>query len=301
MFKLDREQMVCHIGDVQVGGQPGERPTVLVGSIFFARHRIVQDPQRGLFDELKAQTLLVSEEEASEFSGNPRFVDPVADTSEALIRYIKFLSDKTTAPILVDSPLATVRLETLRHFAGTNLMPRLIYNSISEDSTEGELAAIRESGIESAILLAFSTKAMRPSQRVRLLEEKLIPAAHSAGIKNMLVDVGVLDIASASWSALSIREVKSALGLPTGCAPANAMCTWEKAKARGDLPYTAAMATTLAMMVSQGADFLLYGPMRFAPWVYSAVGAANALQGYAGRITGVRPASDQHPMFRVLQ
>lgn len=301
MLRFDREQISCRIGDVELGGQPGERPTVLVGSIFFARHKIVQDAQRGLFDRDKALALLQCEEEASRFSGNPRFIDPVADTSEALIRYIEFLAKETTAPILVDSPLPAVRLAALSHFAGTEVMPRLVYNSISEDHTVEELAAIRDSGIKNAIVLAFSSKAMRPVQRVKLLEEHLLPAARSAGIENILVDVGVLEIASVGWSALSIREVKATLGLPTGCAPANAMCTWEKMKSRGDQPYTAAMASTLAMLVSQGADFLLYGPMRFAPWVYPAVGGANALQAYSGRLTGTRPANNQHPLFRLLQ
>ncbi|HOU24774.1 MAG TPA: tetrahydromethanopterin S-methyltransferase subunit H [Anaerolineae bacterium] len=301
MFKFERDQITCRIGSVELGGQPGERPTVLIGSIFFAHHKIVQDSQRGLFDRSKALALLHSEEEASSFSGNPRFIDPVADTSEALIRYIEFLAAQTTAPILVDSPLSAVRMETLRHFAGTEVMPRLIYNSLSEDCTAEELVAIRESGLKNAIVLAFSTRAMRPGQRVKLLEERLLPAARSAGIENVLVDVGVLDIASASWSALAIREVKTALGLPTGCAPANALCTWHKMASRGDPPYTAAMASTLAMLVSQGADLLLYGPMRFAPWVYPAVGAANALQAYSGRLTGVRPASAEHPLFRLLQ
>lgn len=301
MFKFDREQTVCRIGGVELGGQPGERPTALIGSIFFARHKIVQDPQRGLFDREKALALLHSEAEASAFSGNPSLIDPVADTSEALIHYIEFLAEQTTAPILVDSPLPSVRVEALRHFAGTNIMPRLVYNSISEERTEEELAAIRESGIKNAIVLAFSTRAMRPAQRLSLLEEQLLPAARSAGIENILVDVGVLDIASAGWSAVAIREVKAALGLPTGCAPANAMCTWEKMKSRGDDPYTATMASTLALLVSQGADFLLYGPMRFAPWVYAAVGGANALQAYGGRLAGTRPASSQHPLYRLLQ
>jgi tetrahydromethanopterin S-methyltransferase subunit H len=300
MYRLEREQTVCRIGDVEIGGQPGERPTVLIGSIFFARHQIVQDPQRGLFDEAKAEALLQAEMEASAFTGNPRFIDPVGDTSTALIRYIEFLAQQTTAPILVDSPLQQVRIETLRHFAGTDLMQRLVYNSIAEDHTDEELAAIRDSGIKSAIVLAFSMKAMRPVQRVKLLENELIPAARSAGIENILIDVGVLDIASASWSALAIREVKGALGYPTGCAPANAICTWEKMKARGPTAYTSAMAAALAMIAFQGADFILYGPMRFASWVYPAVGAANALLAYGGRLSGIRPASDQHPLYRVL-
>jgi len=56
----------------------------------------------------------------------------------------------------------------------------------------------------------------------------------------------------------------------------------------------------LAMIVSEGADFLLYGPMRFAPWVYPAVAAADALLAYGGRLSGVRPANDRHPLYRVL-
>jgi tetrahydromethanopterin S-methyltransferase subunit H len=300
MFKFEREQRVYRIGDVEVGGQPGERPTVLIGSIFFARHQIVQDPQLGTFDEQRADALLNSEAEASGFTGNPRFIDPVGDTSAALIRYIEFLAGRTTAPILVDSPLQRVRIETLQHFTGTDVMPRLIYNSIAEDRTDEELAAMRESGIKSAIVLAFSMKAMKPGQRVKLLEDELLPAARSAGIENILIDTGVLDIASASWSALSICEVKSRLGYPAGCAPANAICTWEKMKARGQTAYTSAMAATLAMMVFQGADFILYGPMRFAPWVYPAVAAANALVAYGGRLSGVRPVGGRHPLYRVL-
>jgi tetrahydromethanopterin S-methyltransferase subunit H len=300
MLKFEREQTVCRIGDVEIGGQPGERPTVLIGSIFFARHQIVQDAQLGLFDEAKAEALLDAEAEASAFTGNPRFIDPVGETSAALIRYIEFLAQRTSAPILVDSPLQKVRIETLRHFTGTDVMPRLVYNSIAEDHTDEELAAIHDSGLKSAIVLAFSTKAMRPAQRVKLLEDELLPAASSAGIENILIDTGVLDIASASWSALAIREVKAALGYPTGCAPANAICTWEKMKARGQTAYTSAMAVTLAMMVFEGADFLLYGPMRFAPWVYPAVGAADALLAYGGRLSGIRPVSGQHPLYRVL-
>jgi [methyl-Co(III) glycine betaine-specific corrinoid protein]---tetrahydrofolate methyltransferase len=300
MLRFEREQKAYDIGGVQVGGQPGERATVLAGSIFFAKHQIVHDAQRGLFDEQRAAALLDQEAEAAAFTGNPRFIDPVGDTGEALVKYIEFVAGHTSAPILVDSPSQKARIAAIRHFAGTDLMPRLIYNSIAEDYTEEELVAIQECGIQSAIVLAFSTKALRPWQRVKLLEEKLLPAAQQAGIRNILIDTGVLDVASASWAALSIREVKDRLGYPTGCAPANAMCTWERMKARGFAAHTSAMAAVLAVTVSEGADFVLYGPMRFAPWVYPAVATADALLAYGARLSGIRPASDQHPLYRVL-
>lgn len=300
MLKFETAQRVCRIGQVEIGGQPGERPTVLIGSIFFARHQIVRDPQLGLFDEAKAKALLAAEAEASAFSGIPHFVDPVGENSTALIRYIEFLAQHTTAPILVDSPLQKARIETLRYFAGSELMLRLVYNSIAEDYTPEELATIRESGVKSAIVLALSSKAMRPVQRVKLLQERLIPAAQQAGIENILVDVGVLDMASIAWAALCIREVKAQLGYPAGCAPANAICTWEKMQARGETAYVAAMSAALTTIALAGADFILYGPLRFAPWVYPAVATANALLAYGGRLSGVKPVGGLHPLYKVL-
>jgi len=75
MHAFKREQKVCRIGGVEVGGQPGERPVVLVGSIFFAGHRIVRDPVRGLFDGERAAALL---EREAEVSGAP--ASPVSST-----------------------------------------------------------------------------------------------------------------------------------------------------------------------------------------------------------------------------
>lgn len=36
MFKFDKEQTVFDFGGVKMGGQPGEYPTVLCGTIFTA-------------------------------------------------------------------------------------------------------------------------------------------------------------------------------------------------------------------------------------------------------------------------
>ena len=58
MFKFESSQRVYRIGDIEIGGHPGQRPTVMVGSIFFQKHRIVSDPRKGTFDEDKARALL---------------------------------------------------------------------------------------------------------------------------------------------------------------------------------------------------------------------------------------------------
>jgi len=300
MQRFPKEQKVYTIAGVEVGGQPGERPTVLLGSIFFAKHQIVSDPLKGIFDQDKAKALLEREAEVSASTANPRCIDPIGDTAEALINYIEFVAAHTDAPILVDSPLQKVRLETVRHFANSTIIHRLIYNSIAEDFTEEELACIRECGVKSAIILAFSTAAVKPKDRIKLLQEKLLPASERAGVENILVDTGVLDIPSVSWAAHTIYMIKEKLGYPVGCAPSNALFQWEKIRKQGSSVFQAAAAAVFALTQSHGADFLFYGPMRCAPWVYPACAAIDAMIAYGGRFNDIRPATRDHPLYKIF-
>ncbi|MFC1967402.1 tetrahydromethanopterin S-methyltransferase subunit H [Chloroflexota bacterium] len=300
MFKFGSEQKVFHIGDISIGGHPGEYPTVMMGSIFFAGHKIVLDPLKGIFDRDKAQALLEQEAALSAANGVPYIVDVVGETGEALINYIEFVTRQTPAPVLIDSPSQKARIEAVRHFADSDVMPRLIYNSIAEDRTGEELACLKECGVKSAIVLAFSTRAMRPDAKLKMLTNELLPAAESAGVENLLIDVGVLDVPSISWACVAIREIKEKTGYPAGCAPANAIYTWEKMRARGAVSFRSAAAAVITLTQSQGADFVLYGSMRNAPWLYPAVATADALNAHAGRFSGVRPASAEHPMHKIF-
>ena len=46
MIKFGLEQKVFQIDGVSIGGQAGELPTVLVGSIFYEGHKIVDDAKK---------------------------------------------------------------------------------------------------------------------------------------------------------------------------------------------------------------------------------------------------------------
>jgi tetrahydromethanopterin S-methyltransferase subunit H len=300
LIRFSAEQKVSNIAGVEVGGQPGERPTVMVGSIFFSGHRIVSDRLKGVFDREKAKALLDREAEAAARTGNPRIIDVIGDTGPALISYIEFVAIHSDAPMLVDSFSQKARVEALRHFSGSEVVPRLVYNSIAEDYTEEELGTLRECGVKSAVALAFSTKSPKPKSRIKLLREKLLPAAEEAGVEKVLVDPGVLDIPSVSWTALAIHEVKETLGYPAGCAPSNALYTWEKLRAQGRPSFEAAAASVFALTQTQGADFVFYGPIRNAPWAFTAVASVDAMMAYAGRFTRVRPATDEHPLYKIF-
>jgi len=300
MKKYSREQKVYSMGNVQIGGQPGERPMVLGGSIFFNKHVIVTDPAKGVFDRDRARALLEKDAQMASRTGIPRFIDPIGETAEALIQYIEFVAVHSDAPILVDSPLQQARMEAIDYFAGGPLIPRLIYNSIAEDLTAGELACIRRSGIKSAVVLAFSATALRPADRIKLLRETLLPAAEEAGIENFLIDTGVLDLPSVSLAAQAIALVKEEFGFPAGCAPANALFIWEKNKKHDQTTFQAAAAAVFSLLRCAGADFILYGPMRFAAWAYPACAAADGLIAYGGRFEGIRPATKEHPLYRIF-
>lgn len=226
MFKFKAEQKVFQIGNVKIGGQPGEYPTVLMGSIFYSKHKIVKDLTKGTFDRKAAEDLLNKEGELSEETGIPRIIDVLGETSEALCKYIDFVADRTSSPFLIDSTLSTVRVEALRHVEETGLVDRAVYNSIDEHIKEDEIEALRSSKIKSAVILSFSTKSLMPKDGLKMLEgdgKNLIKIAKEVGIENILIDPGVLDVPSTSWTAEVIYRIKQGLGYPAGCAPSNGL------------------------------------------------------------------------------
>lgn len=300
MQEFPKAQTVANINGTGLGGQPGERPTALIGSLFFRGHKIVSDHRKGRFDREKARRLLAQDDEMASETGNPNIIDVIGDTGEALIRYVEFVAEHSAAPILVDSASCAARLEAVRYFAGTAVMPRLIYNSLDEHYSEEELDCLGECGVKSAVLLAFSPRHLKPQARVDMLVSELLPAAERAGVENILVDTGVLDVPSVGWATQAIHLVKTQLGYPSGCAPSNALYQWTRLRDKGRPAFESASAVTFTLPISYGASFVFYGPMRNAPWAYPACAAMDAMIASAARNYGVRPLGREHPLYRIF-
>lgn len=305
-MRFEREQVTFDIAGVRVGGQPGEWPTVLIGTIFYEGHRVVRDPARGAFDREGAEALIRGQEEMSRLTGNPHMVDVFASTSEALCRYIDFVADVTGAPFLVDSAAPAVRLSGMRHAVEAGLGERAVYNSIDYRVEDGEVEALREMGTRSAVLLAYNPRNAWPEGRVEILEDRegrrgLLRAAEEAGIRNVLVDTSVLDVPSISLASEAIHLVKSRLGLPAGCAPSNAVTTWKRAKeGLGPHALDVCLASSAVLTQARGADFVLYGPIKYADRVFPACALTDALQAYQGRRQGIKPKTGEHPLAKIL-
>ena len=297
-------QVNFSIAGIPVGGQPGEYPTLLVGSIFYSGDPVVEDASHGDFKVDKAKELLDREEELSLKLGVPRVTDVVAESVEAIKRYLEFVLKTTDSPMMIDSTRPDVRMAGLDYVKKTGQSKRVIYNSIDEHTSDQELAAIAESGVKTAVLLAFSPRLLKPADRQRVLvgEDEapgLLDKARRAHVKNVLVDVGVLDLPSVGWASQAIESVKEELGLVSGCAPVNALYSWKRQSGIDDEAFRAAAASTLTQPVVLGADYIFYGPVSTARWVYPAVAAVDAMVAYTGRLSGIKPKTDTHPLFKI--
>ena len=307
MFKFDREQKIFEIGGVKLGGQPGQLPTVVIGSIFYHGHRIVEDEKEGIFDREGAKALLKRDEELSELTGNPRMIDVVGSWPRAIEKYIDFVADLTDSPFLIDGATAEVRIAGLKHVSEVGLTDRAIYNTISFGVKPEEVDAIRDAGLKSAVVLALNPRNPTIEGRMEILRgtggaKGLLEIAEEAGIEKTLVDVSVFDAPDPGAAAKAICSVKKELGLPAGCGAHNAMDMWVSRKRLDPMTYTISNAVAQTTPILMGADFALYGPIDRAPQVYPAIALADAYVAYSMRQEfKIGPFTKEHPLFKIFR
>ena len=100
-FKFNTEQKVYTIGKVKVGGQPGELPTFIIGSIFWLGQKMVTDANKGIFDAKVAEQIINTMQTQSDITGVYYGFDVVGTTEEAFGKYIDFVAKHCDAPIML--------------------------------------------------------------------------------------------------------------------------------------------------------------------------------------------------------
>ena len=297
MFDWKSEQKTFKIGNVEIGGRLGEIPTVMIGSIFYHGHKIVENEAQGVFDKDKALSLINRQDELSDITGNPSMVDVVCASPEALEKYLDFVSGATESPIMMDVPTAEMKITGLEYIKESGLIDRIVYNSLTPKHTELELKKIAEVRLKSAILLTMSFKDLTSKGRVTAAREIL--AAVGNLIEKPLIDTCVLDIPSLGFACRSILQLKDELGFPVGCGAHNAISTWRGLKTKMDKravePCT---ASACVLAVAVGADFILYGPIETADYLFPAVAMTDASYGQIAIEQGY-DLGKKHPRFKI--
>ncbi len=305
MFTFQNEQKVFKIGKVKVGGQPGENPTLMVGSMFYTGHKKVleteQDREKGKFNKQHAEELINKLETLSDATGIPAALDLVANYTEEACNYIDFVAGVTDMPFTTDIWNVKPKLGAAKYISEQNLQSRHIYNSLAPWSTdiELEISTLKELKLKNVLLVAFNAQDPSIGGKLSILKDKLLPWAERAGFENFLVDTSLMSVPSSAFAFLASRRVKEELGLPVGCAPSNGSDMVKKKTERvfeknGFIALDSAVHASAAILWQ---DFLLFGPVESAPWLFPAIATANAmLPAFVWEERKTLPQDSNHPL-----
>ncbi|WP_440954216.1 tetrahydromethanopterin S-methyltransferase subunit H [Methanosarcina sp. Mfa9] len=311
MFKFDKKQEVFEIGGVKFGGQPGEYPTVLVSTMFYARHKIVTDEDKGLFDVAAAETLWNTQVELSDATGNPYVNQIVGETPESIKKYIDWfvgIDDRT--PFLIDSSAGEVRAAAAQYCTEIGVADRAIHNSINASIEQDEIDVLTESDVEAAIVLAFNATDPSVKGKLDILEvggsgqdKGMLQIAEECGITVPLIDVAAMPLGAGSGATIrSVPTIKGKLGLPVGGGYHNMASAWDwlrKFKKTQPDPKSIYMPSDIGTnLVAQiaGSDFLLYGPIENVEKVFPAVAMVDIMLGETAKELDIEIAVENHPV-----
>ncbi len=301
MFKFNTEQKVYQVGKVKIGGQPGELPTVLIGSIFWLGQKMVMDANQGIFDAKQAEEIINKMETLSDVSGVPFILDIVGTTATAFDKYVNFIAKHTEAPFLLDAMSPRTRMQSAELVKNAGLEDRCIYNSFYKGVSKVEAEKVKECGITASIVLADNPKDNSLEGKLEVLEEALA-LAKEGGITKPLIDTAIPAFEPEMGIAVrAIPKIKEKYGHPTGVGTGNVVTTmgWVKAQVAKEFRLGTRTATN-AIMQTLGANWLMFGPAEQSDYVFPAVAIVDTYVASAMGDLGIRPLHEQHPIYKIF-
>jgi tetrahydromethanopterin S-methyltransferase subunit H len=312
MFRFDKKQEVFEFGGTKMCGQPGEYPTVLISTMFYGRHKIVSDEDKGIFDVNAAEELWKIQQEMGDVTGLPYINQIVGETPEAIKKFIDwFIEIDDSTAFLIDSSAGDVRAAAAQYCTEIGVADRAIHNSINASVNEEEIAAVRDSDLDAAIVLAFNATDPSVKGKMDILEvggtgqEKgMLDVAKDCGITRPIIDVAAMPPGAGSGATIrSIMAVKGHLGLPTGGGFHNMASAWDWLKKFKKEHKEAYMPTDIGTnLVAQivGADYLLYGPIENARSVFPAVALVDIMLAETAHELGIETLDPNHPINKLV-
>lgn len=278
MFSYELDQRVCSIGGLNVGGQPGEHPPLLIGNMFQKGDALLESRREGRFDREAAVERIREAERVSRETGVPCMIAMVANSEDEMKGYIDFFTRFTDMPFAIDIWQQKTRLAAARYVAELGLQERVLYNSITpwDEDIEGQVSELRALGIKHVALQVFDTGDKGPGGRVASLR-RMLPMVDKGNFESILVDTAVMNLPATAFSLAANHLIKKEFGLPVGFAPANGTYMWRKNASEQDRGQFAAIDAAVHGISALGSDFLFYGPLTGTSRVFAAVAAATSM------------------------
>lgn len=301
MFTFAREQKVIEIAGVKIGGQMGEYPTVVIPTIFYDGHKIV-DVKNNTFDKKSAESLINEVEYIGDETKNPYLFQVVGVTPDIMPKALDFVAEHTDAPIVIDSADKSARIAGLEHVTEAGYGHRVMYNAINMLIDEHEINALKNAEIEGVVILAFNLQDYSVKARIDLLEDGggfidrgLLEIAKECGFEKILVDPGVQLVrqgAGASFRLLYV--IKAKYGLPTGIGAHNVPSSWSWLKKRDKYTRQICDISSNVIGITLGADSLFIGPIENAKYAMPTAALVDLIAADSVKDFGIMPI-DEHP------
>ncbi len=297
MLRYELKQKVCTIGNVKVGGQPGENPPLLIGNMFQKGDVILENRKEGKFNREAAIDRIREMECFSRETGVPGLIAMVANSEDEIKGYIDFFVSVTDMPFAIDIWQQKTRLAAARYVAQKGLQERALYNSITpwDEDIDAQVSELKELGIKHVVVQAFDMEDKRPTGRIKSLK-RMMPVLEKGGFESVLVDTAVMNLPATAFSLMANHLIKKEFGLPCGFAPSNGTYMWRKAapqEARDRFPAIDAAAHAISALLS---DFLLYGPLTGTSRVFPAVAAAASMTAAGAFAEDSSLPTENHPL-----
>lgn len=299
MFSFTKEQHVQTIAGINIGGQPGQYPTVLFGGLFFT----------GKPDITLAKKHIQTMYAISEETGNPAIPDFFIQKERYIADILSFIDHVVPKdrPFSVDIIEPSLKITLLEKLHERGLLSRTIYNSLHIGVTEKEQEALQEYTPQAAIIVAFNPKDKSPDGKLEVLENGahlmpygLLALAKQLHIDTILIDTAALAPGDNSGAAIAaIPVVKEEYGLPAGCAVHNVVekSAWLNEFASQKSVVDIASNVSIPLF---GGDFAIFGPIKHARDVFPTIAWYDILVAeYTENYFGVKPV-DSHPRRKLL-
>ncbi len=300
-FKFNTKQNVYTVGKAKVGGQPGELPTFLIGSIFWLGQKMVTDANKGIFDAKVAEQIINTMQTQSDITGVQFALDIVGTTEMAFEKYIPFVEKHTDAPLMLDAMSPKTRMAAATMAKKMGLADRCLYNSVYKGVQDAELANLKESGIKMSIVLADDPKDTTMEGKMKVIVEALA-LAEKGGITKPLIDTAIPAFEPDMGTAVrTIPIMKEKYGHPVGLGSGNVVTTmgWVKANVAKEFRKGCVTSTNTIMQMA-GANWLMIGPAEQAEWVFPAVAVTDTYIASAAADLGTRPLEETHPIYKAF-
>jgi len=300
-FKFNTKQNIYTVGKAKVGGQPGELPTFLIGSIFWLGQKMVQDANKGIFDAKAAEDIINTMQTQSDITGVQFAFDIVGTTDIAFEKYIDFVAKHSDAPLMLDAMSPKTRMTAATMAKKMGLADRCLYNSVYKGVTDAELANLKESGVKMSIVLADDPKDTTMEGKMKVIQEALA-LAEKGGITKPLIDTAIPAFAPDMGTAVrTIPIMKEKYGHPVGLGSGNVVTTmgWVKANVAKEFR-PGCRTSTNSIMQTVGANWLMIGPAEQAEWIFPAVAITDTYIASAAGDLGTRPIDETHPIYKMF-